>query len=392
MKKFVSILLATSFVTGFSCITANADLSGLYTTTMGGVPFCFEWSADDDNVFVKGDDATYTEFLERSSTDEALLAGLFNSYCVLAFPVGYTSDAVDYYTLFYLYDGYTENGIYLTEYLNSSSSAYDELEQFIKNFYSTSEIAEGSVTEETFGNYPYLKLQLQNDFSHQSIIYTTIINGDLLIIEANCYADHQKETIDYAAKFMNTFYEPAADTASAGNRTYSFENGLLTVTMDEDKYDIITQDNTNNQRSVERQGYGQERLDLYMTLSGYALQAVPVGQSIADADEIYRINIKDKNYPGLMNLKDMSDIDINLLATALVTGFNGSNQSYDLYQTDQAVYIVFNCDSVKGNIETRYATVIDERMIYFFNEVEDASKLDESNATLKAIVDSAIWK
>ena len=144
-------------------------------------------------------------------------------------------------------------------------------------------------------------------------------------------------------------------------------------------------DNTNNQLALERQGLPQEKVDLLMRLSGRELRAVPVGESLADSKTTLYVRIKPDTYPGLDNLRDLPQGLKDELAAALVSGFPKCD-GYEWHSSDCADYIVF--ETVLTENETRYATIVDDSMIYIILTNSKGKNDEEAHQKLQKIVDT----
>ena len=159
----------------------------------------------------------------------------------------------------------------------------------------------------------------------------------------------------------------------------------MSVLLSEDQYDVLLQDNTDNQLTLERQGLSQEQADLYMKTSKYDLKAVPVGESFTSSKTTISVNFKPEKYSEIGNLKDLKKEDKDVLANALSSSFRESN-GYEWYCTDFADYIVF--DTRLAYNETRYATIVDGCMVYIIFSNEERPNDEEQREELRRIVDT----
>jgi len=230
-------------------------------------------------------------------------------------------------------------------------------------------------------------------FENNNEVYLTVCNGTLIVFEAYIETDLTDELKSEGHTYLLTIIDSLSEepveaddipeSASAG-KEYYFPDAGLTMTFSEDEFDVLTQDNTDNQLALERQGLTQEQADLYLSLTGYALKAVPVGQNLKEDATIITLNIKEPKYDALEDLKDLSPTEKNLMAQALISSFGLS--SYDWYSTDDAEYIVFD-----WNNEVRYATIKQERMVYVFLTGRDGVPTEAERTMLRETVDAMRW-
>lgn len=194
------------------------------------------------------------------------------------------------------------------------------------------------------------------------------------------------ELNDTASDVIVSNAEPVLESESSSKlRKYLLLDGKVSIELSEDEYDVFEIDNTNNQLALERQGLPQEKVDLLMRLSGRELRAVPVGESLADSKTTLYVRIKPDTYPGLDNLRDLPQGLKDELAAALVSGFPKCD-GYEWHSSDCADYIVF--ETVLTENETRYATIVDDSMIYIILTNSKGKNDEEAHQKLQKIVDT----
>lgn len=192
--------------------------------------------------------------------------------------------------------------------------------------------------------------------------------------------------IPQIADDSESYAEENVDVGEA--KKYSFLDGKMLMYLSEEQYDVFTQDNTDNQLSLERQGIAQEKMDEYMQISGYALKAVSVGEDFIDPEFVITLNVKDKDYEGIPNLKNFPQEEKELMGSTMILGWPGTD-SYEWYSTETADYIVF--DTQLSGYERRYATIFDGRMIYIFLTDFEGPLDFEEKEILREIVDNIVF-
>lgn len=247
---------------------------------------------------------------------------------------------------------------------------------------------------EMIGNHEFAVLSSENEMH-----YSTIMNGFLVDFRLWFDPDDAKEeakvylrqTLEYLMVDeslpveMPQEEQPADDPGREGKKAYSLMNGKLTAYLSEDEYNVLLADNSNNAPTLERLGIGAEDADIYLNLLSLELMAVPAGGSLLDAEYDIRVKVKDPEYADIGNLKNLNENELNIMAAALLAGFGGASD-YELYHTDDAVYIVFEWGK-----EIRYATIAEDRMIYMILSAQDGNITDEHRQRMRETVDAMEW-
>ena len=169
-------------------------------------------------------------------------------------------------------------------------------------------------------------------------------------------------------------------------KTYSFMNGKLTLRFDPAVYDVILQNNDDNEEVLNNQGISSALIDLYMSMLGYQLVAVPTKVPFTSADAQFYLHIKEPAYEGIDNLKSLNVLNKVYLGQMLAAGYGLSPDDVELVQTDTADYYLFE---ILGAV--RYATIIDGRMIYFYVTARDGILTDQHRMMLDSIMEGVSW-
>lgn len=126
-----------------------------------------------------------------------------------------------------------------------------------------------------------------------------------------------------------------------------------------------------------------------MNTLGYELVAAPVGDNIAASTKVIRFNIKDPKYTGVSSLRELSEEEKSMFASNLMISFGIDRNKYEWLSTDDIDWIKFEWSVNDGN-EIRYATIIDECMIYVIFRREgtpieqgDAQEMDKLVCQIK---------
>ena len=178
-------------------------------------------------------------------------------------------------------------------------------------------------------------------------------------------------------------------SASDGNSTdsgkeYSLMEGRLKVTLSDD-YDVYIKNVTEiTQEMADHHGLDKERLELYLSMQGSDLLAVKKGELLGGRSDEIHIRIKPDSYTGIDNFNQLSGMEQNILADALVSGFNDAGD-YELHHTEDMCFIVFETDLLGKQL--RYATIVDEAMIYlYYKPIGELT--DENRRTLRDVADT----
>ena len=126
-----------------------------------------------------------------------------------------------------------------------------------------------------------------------------------------------------------------------------------------------------------------------MSATGYDLMAVPAAEenSYLDADYTFLVHVKKPEYEGIENFSHLGETMENLFANNMITSFGLDPDSFEIYKTENADYIVFEALN-----SIRYATIMDGSMIYFYIRPEHGEVTDEHREMLRSIMEGVTWR
>ncbi|MER2142641.1 MAG: leucine-rich repeat domain-containing protein [Eubacteriales bacterium] len=223
-------------------------------------------------------------------------------------------------------------------------------------------------------------------------VFVTVQNGHAFTLHFIAFSGYEAERDAMEADIMQAvcIYTPEPEpteqpeAAPPSGQSYSFMDGRLTVNLDPAVYDVFLQDNAENEAVLERQGLTRDKMDAYMQGVDYQLMAVPAGTPFLESDWRFLLHIKAPKYKGIRNLKDFSETEKRLLIDTIVRSFHVSD--WQLVHTDAVDYFVFEA---LGSV--RYATIVDERMIYLYIKAENGQVTDAHREALRAIMEGVRW-
>ena len=222
-------------------------------------------------------------------------------------------------------------------------------------------------------------------------VYFTIQNGCVFALSFVTFEGGEAQAWDMEADIMQAVNlcvdspeEAPEEPGDGADGEYVFMDGKLTLRFDPTAYDVYLQDNSGNVEMLEKQGLSVENMDQYMNMLGYQLMAIPAGTPFRDAKWRFLLHAKAPAYPSLKNLKDLSEIEKRVLCNAIMSGFGDSN--WELVKSDTVDYIAFEALN-----SVRYATVVDERMVYLYVASEDGPVTDEHREALRSIMEGVRW-
>ena len=172
---------------------------------------------------------------------------------------------------------------------------------------------------------------------------------------------------------------------STSGSEYTLMDGKMKVVIPPE-YDVLIKNTTLiTDEIAASHGTSADKLETWLSLQGNDLVAVEKGGLLDGSSDEIGIRIKTGSYEGVDNFKDYPDSLKELLAEPMVSGFQGTN-GYQLYETEDACFIVFEPNMLGEEI--RYATIVDENMIYLIYKPESGTVTDEMRDTLRRIADT----
>lgn len=165
---------------------------------------------------------------------------------------------------------------------------------------------------------------------------------------------------------------------------YTVKSGTYKLSVPS-MYDVLIKGQDVSEETASSHGVTQGQLSAYISLSFDELIAVSKDEPMSDCDTI-RLKIKEDSYPEIGSLNDYSTFEKRLIADALLSGMVTSD-SYELYETDEICFIVFEYGLI--NPQLRYATIIDGDMIYLYYDAARTGEINEEiEVKLKEIADT----
>ena len=172
-------------------------------------------------------------------------------------------------------------------------------------------------------------------------------------------------------------------------KDYTLMDGKMQISFPE-TYDVFISGVTEiTDEIAEAQGVEKERLELYLSIQGSDLIAVKEGEKLSGESDRINVRIKPDQYEEIDNFKTLSKELKELTATLLVGGFSETGE-YELYETENACFIVFKAD-ILGE-EVRYATIKNGAIIYLFYKPGSGVVADEDREILRTIADTVRWE
>ena len=171
---------------------------------------------------------------------------------------------------------------------------------------------------------------------------------------------------------ISTAKEPAEETAGVSetempqDSAYYVASVPMYVTLPEG-FNAYDPAGNYTEEDCRAQGVEKANMDAYMSMAKKDLMLVP-------ADELY------------------SDLSWEM-ADALVQSFEAGGFEViggDTYETANARYCVIDCKAIQ--LERRYVTVVNGKMIYFVAEFSDGMLTDERDAVVRSMLDSVVFR
>ena len=355
--------------------------SGGVATLKGAVRV--PYSAE-DVIFIKGllDDEADT--LERSGMRRDIVEHYLKTSECLMYPGTYSAEYVPIYLLFKL-----TGSVMKHDTLQQTMDARDEADMGYLDK-AVGMLGVSDPVQEKHGALEWLMYEKGKDH-----IALTVAKGNIVVVMAGFDPGFSEDARIYLNRILDdiTLPEDAAPEAAAtpapteapADRAFTFMNGKLTVRISPEEYDYLVKDVPQDPAVLERLGLSESQASAYMSMLGYELVAVPVGQKLTKADFEILVNVKDPSYQGIASLRSLSEAERMLLAQSLVLGFGKSD--YELYSSGDADYIVFEALGSQ-----RYATIVDGCMVYIYAKSDTGILSDDQKAALRRFVDGASWK
>jgi hypothetical protein len=154
-------------------------------------------------------------------------------------------------------------------------------------------------------------------------------------------------------------------------------------------YDIFFQDNQGNQEALKRKNVTKEQMDKFMQLSGEDVLVLP-----KDATDIinstWEITVRVKAgamYQELGDFNSLSRPALEQYSEELTSSFMG-NSGYQLFETEETIFCVFDWNPPRVNHQQRYASIVNEKMVYIWFSRPNGELTDDDRAMLREIVSS----
>lgn len=151
-----------------------------------------------------------------------------------------------------------------------------------------------------------------------------------------------------------------------------------------DGYMVFDKDCTFSAEDCDQIGVNYSDMLTYMNVQSSTLIMTP--ENCLWADKPFQINVKykDRDYENI-TLSELDNASIDILASAIISGFDITSDGYQLYETDNALFIVFDCKILDN--EQRYATIIDGHMIYIYGSAANGLT-EEQRDLIREVADS----
>lgn len=197
---------------------------------------------------------------------------------------------------------------------------------------------------------------------------------------------------------ISTAKEPAEETAGVSetempqDSAYYVASVPMYVTLPEG-FNAYDPAGNYTEEDCRAQGVEKANMDAYMSMAKKDLMLVPADELYSDLSwEIY-IRVKgDKDY-GINSFSEVSQEEFEAMADALVQSFEAGGFEViggDTYETANARYCVIDCKAIQ--LERRYVTVVNGKMIYFVAEFSDGMLTDERDAVVRSMLDSVVFR
>ena len=166
--------------------------------------------------------------------------------------------------------------------------------------------------------------------------------------------------------------------------------GKITVS---DEYHVYSTDNEYTAEMCTKQGITPDKMKLYVDTQkeygGINMIIIPAENPIVSSDFVIQIKVKSENDYKLENLADVSDADFESYKESLVSGFEsslGAELTPWIYENSNTKWIAFDCFMVSD--QTRYATILNGKMIYVIGKNSSAPLNDAQKSEITKIIDT----
>lgn len=182
-----------------------------------------------------------------------------------------------------------------------------------------------------------------------------------------------------------TRYGEPEQSDSGAMRVFDLPAGPFSVTLDESRYNILFAGMSESEPAAVRSGFNAIDFDFYMKPSNYALLMYDINARFP-ADFQIMIRIKDQKYPGMDTRRD-PPAQTTAFFNAVYSGFPGTSgaSGKEIVTVNGVPYLKF---SWMNGTELRYATVINEDMIYIWVSRRNGKVTEEDAALLREVVES----
>lgn len=168
-------------------------------------------------------------------------------------------------------------------------------------------------------------------------------------------------------------------------RTYMLPAGPITVTLDENKYNIFCQGMTKNDLSIIRSGDDAQAINDYLDINNKDMVIVNMDETIP-AEFSISIRIKDQTYKDV-DLRNCSFDTAKMALDIIYSSFEDTGTA-----TDKEIVVINNVPYLKfrwmNNSQLRYATIINGDMIYIWASHKDSGIVDADAEMLLQVVKS----
>lgn len=260
-------------------------------------------------------------------------------------------------------------------------------------------------------NVKYIRMyerQTDNDgeVSAYRLQYYTIINHQAInFVFISAYDEITDEEKEFMQKVVKKIVFQDGDTKETTNdenaqdsnkneselvakeklRTYMLSAGPITVTLDENKYNIFCQEMTENDLAIIRSGEDAQAINDYLDINNKDMVIVNMDETIP-AELSISIRIKDQTYKNV-DLRDCSLANAKMALDIIYSSFEDTGTA-----TDKEFVVINNVPYLKfrwmNNSQLRYATIVNGDMIYIWASHKDSGIVDADAELLLQVVKS----
>lgn len=219
-------------------------------------------------------------------------------------------------------------------------------------------------------------IELTNEKETSSMIgntkfYVLLYDTSFVLVNIQSIVGYSKTTLDDVLSWISisnaksTIVQPQTETPKVVDGKYLLNNGLIVLTLDDTKYNIISKDNDESSRTLTRLPYSKEELDSFASLNNYDLTIFPIDTDLNEFS--IHIRIKEDSHLGINNIADFDEDVSNWFFEIMMNGFDV--EQYHTVRINGILFCVFDWQ-IMGSTQRRYATIYDEDMIYIWAERE----------------------